>query len=206
MAKSLDIIDPKKEMAEEPKQVEQKPEMADDDNDNGDFEEEKSRSGIFYLILGILAIVVAAAFALYILLKDDKSKTTDSAQSTVTVTTSQTATPAVSTSATAAAQTTSTAGTTSSDFTGSSVRVANGNNTSGEAAKIKKLLEGKGFTVTKADNASKQYTESIIYYKTGKEDLANALKSAITSSYNATIEKSDSIAGTYDAVVVLGTK
>lgn len=196
MAKSLDIIDPKKEL---PKDEEQNRELDEIKND-------ETKSGIFYLVLGIIAIVVASAFALYILFRDNKNSDETLVATSPTVTVSATVSVTESPTPSIPANPTTTAVSTFK-YTNESIRVANGNKITGEAAKIKKLLEKEGFKIESIGNASKTYSESVIYYKKGQEKLAEALKETIDSEYKAKIELADkNILGSYDAVVVLGAK
>ncbi len=85
-----------------------------------------------------------------------------------------------------------------------SIKVLNGNGINNSASKIKTELQNGGFTVSKVTNASNyNYTTSIVYYKSGQEAEANAVKTALTSK-QFTIEQSDTIAGSYDVVVLVG--
>lgn len=210
MAKSLDIIDPKRELGDDSQENDklEKDERVVRASEN----EEHSGGGLFYLIIGIIAVIVSASLALYILFKDDNSDKSTGAKTSATATVSPTATATGSASTSSTAVTTSPAAatttTTSSAFkyTNEQIRIANGNSTTGEAARIKTLLEGKGYKIASVGNATKQYSSSIVYYKTGQEKLANALKGDLAGEYVATVEKSDEIVGTYDAVVVLGAK
>jgi len=198
MAKSLDIINPKRDLGEE----EPESENSRDDFDMRTPDKNEGGGGVFYLVLGIIAIVVATGAALYILYKDYlPNKKSESVLATQTPTASTTAS-SVSASVTATVSST----TTSFKYTNEKIRVANGNGISGEGAKVQEELESKGFTVESVGNASKKYTETIVYYKTGQEKLAAALKEAISSLYSATIENSDSVTGNYDAVIALGSK
>jgi hypothetical protein len=108
-------------------------------------------------------------------------------------------------SSTVAAITTQVAQTTF-QYTNEKIRVANGNGISGEGQKIKAVLISAGFQVASVGNASKQYSETFVFYKTGQQDLAEALKNAIKDSYTATIKEDNSVVGTYDAVIALGSK
>ena len=202
MVKSLDIIDPKRD--------EPTPEEPNEEPEGDEIKVEKSDGGgVFYLVLGIIAVVVATAAALYILYQD-KSKT-DSAPAQETATSSatqsagSTASATVSATASSTAQTTSTAKSTFT-YANEKIRIANGNGISGEGASIKKILEEAGIKVDSVGNASKQYDQTMIYYKTGQKNLAEALKNAISSKYTAELEESDSTVGTYDAVIALGAK
>lgn len=195
MAKSLDIIHPEKEDETpvfEPKQEEQ---MV--------IEEPREGNGSFYLVLGIVAIVLAVAISMYILFKDnsndkDNVAAVDSVTATEEATQTETATVEESPTATATQ--------TASVVTDGDVRIANGNGISGEGKRISELLKTAGYNITLVNNASKTYTETIIYYKTGQEALAESLKNSLDEEYTATIQKSDSIVGVYDAVVALGSK
>ncbi len=195
MAKSLDIIHPEKEDETpvfEPKQEEQ---MV--------IEEPKEGNGSFYLVLGIVAIVLAVAISMYILFKDNSNdKDNVAAVDSVTATEEETQTETV----TVEESPTATATQTASVVTDGDVRIANGNGISGEGKRISELLKTAGYNIALVNNASKTYTETIIYYKTGQEALAESLKNSLDEEYTATIQKSDSIVGVYDAVVALGSK
>lgn len=209
MAKSLDIIDPKREMNPQ--------DSGNNDRNDRDIEEkperERSGSGIFYLILGIIAVVVSTALAVYILFKDNK--TTDSTKATPTATVALTqdnsklTTQTTSATATVSTSTSATASTATGTFkySNESIRIANGNSKSGEAGRIKTALEAKGFKISSTGNASKQYAQTTILYKAGEQALADALKAAIASDYTAIVEQSDQATlGSYDAIIALGAK
>jgi len=196
MAKSLDIAHPEKNEVVSSVEGKQSEPMV--------IEEPREANGLFYLIVGIIALVLAIAVSLYVYFKPDGTSTktstasptsTTSESATVTTSPESTPTPSVTVSA---AQATS--------FADAVIRVANGNGVSGEAKKIASALEAKGYKVTQANNASKQYSQTIIYYKTGNEELAEALKEAIKDQYSATVQKSDTISSNFNAVIALGPK
>jgi len=197
---------PQKDQSESPGQERR----GDEVQKNEVFEEHESGgSGKFYLALGIIALLVAVGSALYIIYKGSSSKkdTNKATVVSVTPTASGTATGSAtaSTTATTAATTSSTAtGTSSFKYTDESIRIANGNGKNGEGARIKKILEDKGYKIASTGNASKNYDQTTVFYKTGQESLANALKEAIKDEYSAVIENSDTTVGSYDAIVVLG--
>jgi len=84
------------------------------------------------------------------------------------------------------------------------IKVLNGNGISNSADSVKKTLINAGYTIDKVANAkSFSYTKTYIYHKTGKEKEANAIQ-IVLSGRNCIIEKSDSIVGTYDIIVVVG--
>lgn len=86
------------------------------------------------------------------------------------------------------------------------LEVLNGNGINGSAAAVKASLEKLGFSVSKLTNARNfNYAESIIYYKTGKQAEAELVKDALTGR-TVTIQNSDSVAGSYDVVLVVGKK
>lgn len=195
MAKSLDIIQSEKEDKEPIFEPRQEGEMT--------IEEPKEGGGTFYLVLGIVAIILAVAISLYILFKDDgKSADTSVVSESTTATEEATETQ----SETAVVSPSPVASESAASVIEGSIRIANGNGITGEGKRISDLLKAKGYTITLVNNASKTYTETIIYYKTGKESLAEGLKDAISGEYTATVQKSDAIAGVYDAVVALGSK
>lgn len=202
MVKSLDIIDPKKELQEE--EEEEKEPRSEGDDFRMPRDQKEGGGGVFYLVLGIIAIVVATGAALYILYKDYLPNKNDPNNKTasVTVLTSASASPTISASTTLTTSATQTA----FKYTDQKIRIVNGNGVSGEATKVRELLESKGFTVDSVGNASRSYSETIVYYKQGQEALANALKSEISSLYSASVEMSNSVVGGYDAVIALGSK
>ncbi len=198
MAKSLDIIDPKKDI----------PDRSEEDNDlDSDFKGKKDNGGIFYLVLGIIAILVATAAALYVLFQRDQNNNDDLNLSTVN-TTAQTSAKASQTAVVSPEATSSidTSPEPAFTYTDETLRIANGNRINGEASRIKKILESKGYKIASIGNASKNYSQSIIYFKTGQDKLAEALKEDLKEEYLFEVEQADQIVGSYDAVIVLGSK
>ena len=198
MAKSLDIIDPKKELAR------------NEEHEEKNFENmpEEGGGGVFYLIIGIIAVVVAVGSALFVIYKDrgsifsEKTSQTVTPTSTLSASPSATLSPSVTPSSSAQAAVSAQA----NQFSADSIRIANGNGINGEAARIKKLLVAKGYKIGSTGNATKNYSKTIIYYKSGKENLAKALQTDLTGEYASDITLSDKIVGTYDAVIALGAK
>lgn len=198
MAKSLDIIDPKKDI----------PDRSEEDSDlDSDFKGKKDNGGIFYLVLGIIAILVATVAALYILFQRDQNNNDDLNLSTVN-TTAQTSAKASQTAVVSPEATSSidTSPEPAFTYTDETLRIANGNRINGEASRIKKILESKGYKIASIGNASKNYNQSIIYFKTGQDKLAEALKEDLKEEYLFEVEQADQIVGSYDAVIVLGSK
>ncbi len=196
MPKSLDIIHPEKDY--EPS------EPTESSKEDFEVEEPKEGGGVFYLVLGVVALLLAAGISLYVFLKDSGNKNGTNAVATTTAeesaVESATASVTETETITASAQESKTV-----NITGT-VRVANGNSINGEGKRIAQILKEDGFNIVLVNNATKAYTSSIIYYKTGKEDLAKALQTSLEKEYKAEIQKSDSIASQYDAVVTLGAK
>jgi hypothetical protein len=203
MTKSLDIIDPKRDLA--PREPDQ-----DENEDEERPSRERSGGGVFYLVLGIIAVVVSTALAVYILFKDNKTDNKTAATPTATTTTTGTASASVTATGSAASSAVTTTATTAAGtfkYTNESIRIVNGNGRSGEATRIKTALEAKGYTIASTGNASKQYATTTILYKAGEQALADALKTALAADYSAVIELSDQATlGTYDAVIALGAK
>jgi len=202
MAKSLDIIDPQREMENKPRA---------NGSEEEPFKMEESHSnGAFYLVLGIIALVLAVGAALYIFYKDYNpaagSKSATATASAVGTGTTATTTASATSTTTITATASASAATTSFKYTNESIRIVNGNGKEGEASRIKKLLEDKGYKIESTGNATRSYDSSIVYYKTGKEELAKALADAIKGEYSAEVKNSDSTVGQYDAVIALGSK
>lgn len=86
------------------------------------------------------------------------------------------------------------------------IKILNGNGVSGSAASVKSTLESAGYTIDIVKNAASfSYATTIIYYKTGKSAEATELTTTLSGRTTST-EISDSIAGKYDIVVVVGKK
>jgi len=200
MAKSLDIIDPKRDIKDgSDEEKRDKP-----DNDDFEMKEKSAGGGVFYLILGIVAIVVATGAALYILfMNDSDEKDVSRAVKTVSTKAGSTQTVEESVTATVPANLNPEP---SFKYTDEKIRIANGNGIRGEANRIKELLEEKGYQIESIGNASRSYSESIVYFKTGQDELANAIKLDLSGEYSFSTELADSVVGSYDAVVVLGSK
>jgi hypothetical protein len=201
MAKSMDIIHPQDD---EDRSTES--EKIETEEEDFEMEEPKGTSGTFYLVLGIVALVLASGITLYILFFNNKSTSTGTAS---TAEASETAQPeaSITVSPTAIASPATTASTTAVTKSGK-VRVSNGNSINGEGKRIAGILTTAGFDVISTGNATKTYTQTIVYYKAGSEDLANSLVNAIKAEYKATTEQSDAIATKFgaNAVIALGSK
>lgn len=213
MPRPMDIIDPKRDLEEvEEKEFDANPGDRKSGKEQIEIEQSKS-SGVFYLVLGIIALVVATAFAVYILYSGDSNSKDDGAAASVTASVEETTTAATSATATITETGTSiTLGspagtkTATASYSDAVIRVVNGNGKSGEASSVKTTLEAAGFKVDSIGNASRTYDQTTIYYASGKEDLANALAEAIKDKYDATTKESDSTVGNNDAVIALGSK
>lgn len=84
------------------------------------------------------------------------------------------------------------------------LRVLNGNGISGSAATIKDILVAAGYTVDKVSNATNfNYTNTTIYYNTGKSAQAESVKKTL-SSYSVVLYENPGVTKTYDIIVVAG--
>lgn len=109
-------------------------------------------------------------------------------------------------SSVAASSTAPAVSTTSLDKTLIKVSILNGNGIKGSAAGVKTALETAGYTISNLSNAKVfTYTNTKIYHKTGKSDYAKDIKKTL-SDRTVEIEESNSIAGSYDLVIVVGAK
>lgn len=92
------------------------------------------------------------------------------------------------------------------DKSGVRISVLNGNGIKGSAEKVATQIENAGYSVNNTSNAKVfSYEHTIIYYKTGKIDYANDLKSTLNNRVIDLVESS-SITGTFDMVVVVGAQ
>lgn len=128
-----------------------------------------------------------------------KATPTASAVAKATATPSTTATP------TSSATSTPTTTPTTNAVVKSAVtmRVLNGTKVTGAAATAKTTLEKAGFTVRTTGNAANQnYTSSYVYYQSGRQAEAEAVKAAL-SDYSITLEES-TLASPDMVLVVIG--
>lgn len=110
------------------------------------------------------------------------------------------------TATTGSTATASTATTTAFDKTALKIQVLNGNGVTGSAVAIKKTLETAGFKVASTANAGNfAYATTFVYYKTGQEEGANLIKTALPDK-SVTVKNSDTLVKTYDIVVIVGKK
>lgn len=87
-----------------------------------------------------------------------------------------------------------------------SIQVLNGSGKAGEAAKMKKFLEDKGYTVTDVGNAdSSDFEKTAILTKKDKESLLEFLKRDLEGEYTiGTAEATLSEASSYDVRITVG--
>lgn len=92
------------------------------------------------------------------------------------------------------------------DKTAVTIKVLNGNGVKGDAQKVTDLLTAVGFKIASTGNAKNfSYTETVIYYQTGKESEAKLIQAALVD-YTSKLELSDTIAKDQQVVVVVGDK
>lgn len=203
----MDIIRPEQEQEENEQPVR--------DIDRNEFVPTREKSsGVFYLIIGIIAIIVSVAASIFVLYGDKlpsvfsrKSPTptpiaSSSATSSPEATASSTSTASVVASSSPSSQAEN------SSFASRKVRIVNGNGITGEAGTVKIALEKAGFTIESTGNASKTYVKTTIYYNgDGNKDLAESLNDSLPAAYEgAELIKSETVSGVYDAIVALGNK
>lgn len=85
------------------------------------------------------------------------------------------------------------------------IRILNGNGVTGDAAKLKKELTDKGFTVGDTGNAKLKYTKTQVYYTAQKKAQADLV---VQNLSGRTIEESEADAGLIgagnDVLIVVG--
>jgi hypothetical protein len=88
------------------------------------------------------------------------------------------------------------------------IQVLNGNGEKGVASAMKTVLESKGYTVTDTGNAGTyDYENTEIQVKTGKEQIAETLKTDLTGKYEAVVsDKKLDASSVYDIRIIVGKK
>lgn len=137
--------------------------------------------------------------------ENNEEEETYTSTSSSTSTTPTTTTPAATTTPATTTPTTSTvAATQTIDKSTISLSVLNGNGITGSADAVADILKAAGFNPTNITNARKfTYTDTIIYYQTGKLAEAQLVEDTL-STRTTSLEESNTIAGKYHVLVVVG--
>src|SRR3990167_9681851 len=217
VGKSLDII-------RAPKQKTVTPENVNDNSrerERGEFFEqhqaEKNDPMVFYLILGLCAIVLLVVLSVVLIYRGSRRNSPSSEAVTATTTdtstdtsatsqTDQTVTDTATTPATDTASSDTQAAAPAIDKANVLVRVVNGNGRNGEAALMAKALNDAGFTKVTTGNALSRYKTTVVYYKTGKLAEAQAVETVIKAKYKTNLLENPSIVKTNDVLVALGNE
>lgn len=205
MGKSLDIIKAPKQKPVTPKNVGDRTHEQDKDSFfNSQPKEEKSDPLLFYLILGLCAIILLVALSVWLIYRSltgaGNSTSSSSTTPTTQASTSQTATDTTSTTSTTSSESATV------DKASVKVRVLNGNGRSGEASLVAESLKDDGFANITTGNAASRYAATVIYYNTGKLAEAKAVQKVVSSKYEPTLKEDSNITKTNDVVVALGDK
>lgn len=179
--------------------------------ERSDFVPPREKSGgVFYLVIGIIAIIVSVAASVFVLYGDKLPSlfSSSDASPTATASVTETASPTASETVSASESATTSATTSITNYSSKKLRIVNGNGITGEAASVKSTLEKAGFTIESTGNASKTYEKTTIYYNgDANKDFAEALGASLPTSYrNAEFIKSETVSGVYDAIIALGNK
>ncbi len=162
---------------------------------------------VWWILLGVSSLVVIG-IGVKLLTSNPEIWKGSSASTSPTPTASVGASSSPAASATPASTPAATAtpaptATSVSSVSSLSLRILNGTTIAGAAAKAQTVAQKAGYTVKSVGNATNQtYTASIVYYKTGKEAEATALKTAM-ADYAPTIQLSDALVGTDDLLLVV---
>lgn len=209
MGKSLDIIKAPKQKPVTPNNVGDRTHEQDKDSFfNSEPKQEKSDPLLFYLILGLCAIILLVALSVWLIYRslsgagNSTSSSTSTSQSAKADDSKKEAPASSSTTTTSADE----SATTTVDKSSVKVRVLNGNGRSGEANLISQALKDDGFVNITTGNAAGRYSTTVIYYNTGKLAEAKAVEKVVSSKYEPTLKEDSSIAKTNDVVVALGDK
>jgi cytoskeletal protein RodZ len=217
VGKSLDIIKAPKQKPVTPNTVMNH----ERERDKNEFFEsaavqERSDPLMFYLILGLCAIVLLVVLSVAMIYRSIKNPTADTSAET----TSQTATEASSqeavqtepaatdaTAKPAEEATTPAAATPAIDKTQVKIRVVNGNGRNGEASLVAKALKDDGFTQITSGNALSRYKTTVVYYKTGKLPEAQAVENIVKAKYKTSLlEDTTNTTKDNDVLVALGNE
>ena len=86
------------------------------------------------------------------------------------------------------------------------IKVLNGNGISKSADAVKQVLAADGYNIDFLGNARTfSYTDTYIYYKTGKDGAAADIKTLL-STRTSVVKNDDTLCASYDIVVVVGKK
>lgn len=221
MGKSLDIIKAPKQKDVTPRTIGDNGREKDKDRFfDTERNQEHSDPLLFYLILGLCAIILLVALSVWLIYKSfnstpqEETTTTEETQDTVksksedgaTITeTTTTDTTTTTSEAPKPAEDTPTA-TNEIDKASVKLRIVNGNGRSGEAGLMKTALEDDGFTNISTGNALSQYSTTVVYYNTGKIAEAKAVDAIVSQKYETSLLEDPSITKDNDVVVALGAK
>lgn len=221
MGKSLDIIKAPKQKDVTPRTIGDNGRERDKDRFfDTERNQEHSDPLLFYLILGLCAIILLVALSVWLIYKSfnstsqEDTTTTEETQETVKsksedgATITETTTTDTTTTTSEAPETTEDTPTATSEIDKASVklRIVNGNGRSGEAGLMKTALEDDGFTNISTGNALSQYSTTVVYYNTGKIAEAKAVDAIVSQKYETSLLEDPSITKDNDVVVALGAK
>ncbi len=219
MGKSLDIVKAPKQKPVTPSTV------ADNTRDRpageffeGNQPEEKSDPMIFYLIIGLCAIVLMVVLTVVLIYRNTRADnspatTTNAGEAATEDTASTTKTDQTVTDTTAPATTDSTATSQTAaqtppqvDKASVKIRIVNGNGRNGEASLMAQALKADGFTQITTGNALSRYKTTVVYYNTGKVAEAQAVETIIKAKYKTSLLENPGITKTNDVLVALGNE
>lgn len=174
-------------------------------------ENKKSKNDTLKSFITFLLVVIILYLG-YVLIKSLDLKVIDGNTKIENISTSPevsestaTATPTPTPEPTESAEATDTAESVNINKKTISIKVLNGSGKTGAASTIKTELEKQGFTVSATGTANNSYTQSVIYYKIDANKAKAQLVKDSLNSINCLLQKS-SVAGNYDALVVVGKK
>ena len=222
MGKSLDIIKAPKQKDVTPRTIGDNGREKDKDKFfDTERNQEHSDPLLFYLILGLCAIILLVALSVWLIYKSFNSTSTPTEETTTeetdtvktksedgaTVTETATTDTTTTSEATQEEQTSDTPTATSEiDKATVKVRIVNGNGRTGEANLMKTALEDDGFVNITTGNALSQYNTTVVYYNTGKIAEAKAVDKIIAAKYETSLLEDPNITKDNDVVVALGAK
>jgi len=207
MGKSLDIIKAPKQKPVTPENVGDRERERDKNSffDTPDHEE-KSDPLLFYLILGLCAIVLLVALSVWLIYKSFNSDNTSKSASQTSSSTSSSSGAAADKKSVTTSSSSTTSETSEFNKADVKIRIVNGNGRTGEANLMKTALEDDGFKNITTGNATSRYSTTVVYYNTGKLAQAKAVEKIISSKYQTSLLEDPNITKDNDVVVALGAK
>lgn len=87
-----------------------------------------------------------------------------------------------------------------------SIRIINASDKIENTDKIKELTQSQNYTIEQTNSVENRYDQTIIYYKPGQIEEAQKLELIIKSMLDPKLEESQTLASTFDFLIIIGQK